>query len=345
MACMSPTDTVTSYNTFGTSEYWDKLVFQCLGYGMKEIPLTVRLKSELVIAFEQKTGPYIVWVAFHGMLANIQSSTSTEARYFASLVPLANCLRLVTYGLSLATDEGLIKSVTREGKPAELLRGPLYYVLILVMCVLVFWRESPVGVISLAMMCGGDGVADIMGRKFGSVKIPYNKNKSWAGSISMFIFGFLISMGRHTHEEKEEIIRYNKVPQSEWAIPWSHHNLSTKEAAFFATGTFRPHPIHPFVDLSGRRHRVGKLEGKKVVYVRCGVNAVAAAQQMLDLFDVTGVVHFGIAGNTNDSMSIGDVSIPEKVAHTGIWNWLVRIFCSRAENVKFIGRTGFPRSV
>ncbi|XP_058182582.1 probable phytol kinase 1, chloroplastic isoform X2 [Rhododendron vialii] len=122
-------------------------------------------------------------------------STSTEARYFASLVPLANCLKLVTYGLSLATDEGLIKSVTREGKPVELLRGPLYYVLILVMCVLIFWRESPVGVISLAMMCGGDGVADIMGRKFGSVKIPYNKNKSWAGSISMFIFGFLISMG------------------------------------------------------------------------------------------------------------------------------------------------------
>ncbi|KAF7113011.1 hypothetical protein RHSIM_RhsimUnG0170100 [Rhododendron simsii] len=168
---------------------------QCLGCGMKGIPLTKRLKSELVIEFEQKTGPYIVWVAFHGMLANIQSSTSTEARYFASLVPLANCLKLVTYGLSLATDEGLIKSVTREGKPAELLRGPLYYVLILVMCVLVFWRESPVGVISLAMMCGGDGVADIMGRKFGSVKIPYNKNKSWAGSISMFIFGFLISMG------------------------------------------------------------------------------------------------------------------------------------------------------
>ncbi|GMP68496.1 hypothetical protein CsSME_00028103 [Camellia sinensis var. sinensis] len=122
-------------------------------------------------------------------------STSTGARYFASLVPLANCLRLVTYGLSLATDEGLIKSVTREGNPEELLRGPLYYVLILILCVLVFWRESPIGVISLAMMCGGDGIADIMGRRFGSVKIPYNKKKSWVGSISMFIFGFLISIG------------------------------------------------------------------------------------------------------------------------------------------------------
>uniref|UniRef100_A0A5B6YX18 phytol kinase n=1 Tax=Davidia involucrata TaxID=16924 RepID=A0A5B6YX18_DAVIN len=122
-------------------------------------------------------------------------SSSTEARYFASLVPLVNCLRLVIHGLSLATDEGLIKSVTREGKPEELLRGPLYYVLILILCALVFWRESPIGVISLAMMCGGDGVADIIGRRFGSLKLPYNQKKSWAGSISMFIFGFLVATG------------------------------------------------------------------------------------------------------------------------------------------------------
>ncbi|XP_050282077.1 probable phytol kinase 1, chloroplastic isoform X2 [Quercus robur] len=77
----------------------------------------------------------------------------------------------------------------------ELLRGPLYYVLILILCALIFWRESPVGLISLAMMCGGDGIADIIGRRFGSLKIPYNQQKSWAGSISMFIFGFLISIG------------------------------------------------------------------------------------------------------------------------------------------------------
>ncbi|XP_040991465.1 probable phytol kinase 1, chloroplastic [Juglans microcarpa x Juglans regia] len=122
-------------------------------------------------------------------------STSTEARYFASFVPLVNCLRLVVHGFSLASDEKLIKSVTREGKPEELLRGPLYYVLVLIVCVLVFWRESPVGLISLAMMCGGDGVADIIGRRFGSMKLPYNQQKSWAGSISMFGCGFLISIG------------------------------------------------------------------------------------------------------------------------------------------------------
>ncbi|GAV69219.1 CTP_transf_1 domain-containing protein [Cephalotus follicularis] len=122
-------------------------------------------------------------------------STSTEARYVASLVPLLNCLKLIINGLSLASDEGLIKSVSREGKPEELLRGPLYYVLALILCAFIFWRESPVGVITLAMMCGGDGIADIMGRRFGSLKIPYNQQKSWAGSISMFVFGFLISIG------------------------------------------------------------------------------------------------------------------------------------------------------
>ncbi|MCE0481229.1 Phytol kinase 1, chloroplastic [Datura stramonium] len=44
-------------------------------------------------------------------------------------VPFTNCLRLVIHGLSLATDEGLIKSVLGR-KSDELLRGPLYYVLV-----------------------------------------------------------------------------------------------------------------------------------------------------------------------------------------------------------------------
>ncbi|KAK8643320.1 hypothetical protein V6N13_012623 [Hibiscus sabdariffa] len=135
---------------------------------------------------------------FSGLLFAISwpiFSNAIEARYFASLVPLVNCLRLVTHGLSSANDQSLIKSVTREGDPKELLRGPLYYVVMLMLCTVLFWRESPVGLISLGMMCGGDGVADIMGRKFGSSKIPYNQVKSWVGSISMFVFGFFISIG------------------------------------------------------------------------------------------------------------------------------------------------------
>lgn len=41
--------------------------------------------------------------------------------------------------------------------PRELLRGPLFYVLALLVSAVFFWRDSPIGMISLAMMCGGDG--------------------------------------------------------------------------------------------------------------------------------------------------------------------------------------------
>ncbi|KAH0931100.1 hypothetical protein HID58_008217, partial [Brassica napus] len=122
-------------------------------------------------------------------------SASTEARYFAAFVPLVNGLRLVVNGLSVSPNSTLIQSVTREGRPEELLKGPLFYVLALLVAAVFFWRDSPTGMISLAMMCGGDGIADIMGRKYGSYKIPYNPRKSLAGSISMFIFGFFISIG------------------------------------------------------------------------------------------------------------------------------------------------------
>ncbi|XP_062184207.1 probable phytol kinase, chloroplastic [Phragmites australis] len=120
-------------------------------------------------------------------------SNSTEARYFAAVVPFLNSIRLLTYGLRLYTDEALVKSVTREGKPEELLKGPLYYVLVLLFSVLVFWRESPIGIVSLSMMSGGDGFADIVGRRYGSLKLPFNEKKSWIGSISMFFSGFLLS--------------------------------------------------------------------------------------------------------------------------------------------------------
>ncbi|KAM6600664.1 hypothetical protein CsatA_020273 [Cannabis sativa] len=160
----------------------------------------------LVSTFDSLTGRNLIQQSLSRKLVHILSglmfmvswpifSTSTSARYFASLVPMVNCLRLLVHGFSLVEDDGLIKSVTRHGNPEELLRGPLYYVIVLILCALVFWRESPVAVISLSMMCGGDGVADIMGRRFGSAKIPYNPDKSLVGSISMFVFGFLVSVG------------------------------------------------------------------------------------------------------------------------------------------------------
>lgn len=44
---------------------------------------------------------------------------------------------------------------------------------------------------------------------------------------------------------------------------------------------------------------------------------------LLTLFRVKGVLHYGIAGNADPQLEIGDVTIPQYWAHTGLWNWQV----------------------
>ena len=57
----------------------------------------------------------------------------------------------------------------------------------LIAVTVVYWRESPTGMVAVALMCGGDGIADIAGRRFGKGNpLPHNRNKSWAGSFAMF---------------------------------------------------------------------------------------------------------------------------------------------------------------
>ncbi len=49
-------------------------------------------------------------------------------------------------------------------------QGPLYYCIVLIFVALLCWRDSPAGVVAISLMCGGDGLADIVGRRFGTVR-------------------------------------------------------------------------------------------------------------------------------------------------------------------------------
>ncbi len=71
--------------------------------------------------------------------------------------------------------------------------------------------------------------------------------------------------------------------------------------------------IERTVDVAGRTHHVGWLEGHEVVLVLAGVsmvNAAAATQAVIDHFDVGGILFSGIAGGVNPDLSIGDVVVP-----------------------------------
>ncbi|KAJ1279805.1 hypothetical protein BS78_04G183800 [Paspalum vaginatum] len=78
------------------------------------------------------------------------------------------------------------------------------------------------------------------------------------------------------------------------------------------------------LDVQGRRFRFGTIGGQSVVMVMTGLsmlNAGLTTQLLLSLFDVKGIVHWGIAGNANEDLQIGDVTIPEYWAHLSLWNW------------------------
>ncbi|KAK7251557.1 hypothetical protein RIF29_34855 [Crotalaria pallida] len=78
------------------------------------------------------------------------------------------------------------------------------------------------------------------------------------------------------------------------------------------------------IDISGRRFRFGAMGDKPVILVMTGlsvINAAITTQLLLSFFNVEGVVHYGIAGNANPSLNIGDVAIPKHWAHLALWSW------------------------
>jgi phytol kinase len=115
------------------------------------------------------------------------------ARWLAALVPLLFTVQFALIGLGVVKDEASVKAMSRNGDRREILRGPLFYGIIFILLTLVFWKDSPIGMTALMLMCGGDGLADILGRGLNSPKLPWNKDKSWAGSLGMLLGGWVLA--------------------------------------------------------------------------------------------------------------------------------------------------------
>jgi len=132
------------------------------------------------------TGPLFVlcWLMF---------DNAPEARWLAALVPFAVTIQFALVGLGKLKDEASVKAMSRTGDPREILRGPLFYGIMFVALTLVFWKESPIGIVALMMLCGGDGIADFIGRRVKSPKLFWSGEKSIAGSLGVFVGGWALS--------------------------------------------------------------------------------------------------------------------------------------------------------
>ncbi|KAK8453976.1 hypothetical protein SEVIR_5G374600v4 [Setaria viridis] len=122
-------------------------------------------------------------------------SSGTYAPFLAALAPGVNIIRMFLLGIGLMKNEAMVKSMSRSGDYRELLKGPLYYATTITFATSVLWRSSPIAIALVCNLCAGDGIADVVGRHLGKEKLPYNPNKSYAGSIAMAVAGFLASVG------------------------------------------------------------------------------------------------------------------------------------------------------
>ena len=135
------------------------------------------------------TGPIFVlcWLMFPDVPPD-------GSRWLAALVPLLITVQFALVGLGLIKDEAAVKAMSRTGDRREILRGPLFYGLVFVALTLIYWKDSLIGIPALMIMCGGDGIADIVGRGLHSPKLPWSREKTVAGSLSVFIGGWLLTM-------------------------------------------------------------------------------------------------------------------------------------------------------
>jgi phytol kinase len=133
------------------------------------------------------TGPIFVlcWLMFTDVFIS---------RWLAALVPLLITAQFALVGTGIVKDEAAVQAMSRTGDRREILRGPLFYGLVFVAVTLIYWKDSLIGIPALMIMCGGDGIADIVGRRFKSAKLPWSPEKTVAGSMSVFLGGWLLTM-------------------------------------------------------------------------------------------------------------------------------------------------------
>jgi phytol kinase len=189
------------------------------------------------------TGPIFVmcWFLFED---------SELARYQAAIIPLLITIQFAAVGLGIVKDQAAVDAMSRNGDRKEILRGPLFYGIVFVLLTILFWRDSPIGIIGLMIMCGGDGLADIVGKKYGKIYLPWSPRKTWAGTLSVFYGGWILTVGimaaysamgvfpHHLAEYFLSITILALIGASIESLPWRDIDNVTVPAAVILLGYF-----------------------------------------------------------------------------------------------------------
>lgn len=123
-----------------------------------------------------------------------------SARFLAATVPLLFVVVLVISGSardSSGNRGALGRALSREGQAREVLQGPLYYSVVLLVTALLLFKGTA-AVVAIIQLCFGDGAAEVFGRKFGKRTqwgLSWTGDKSIAGTLAFAVSAFLGSCG------------------------------------------------------------------------------------------------------------------------------------------------------
>lgn len=100
---------------------------------------------------------------------------------------------LIQKGFFADVNDEAVKTMTRTGDRRELLKGPLYFVIVATICGTLFYKTFE-GVLAMAILGWGDGMAPVIGSRYGKIKYQILSPKSAEGSLTMFVSAFVASL-------------------------------------------------------------------------------------------------------------------------------------------------------
>lgn len=101
-------------------------------------------------------------------------------------------------GKAVGRDRERLVEINKDKKSGEDMEGVLWYLVMMSLAAFFGWRREMAGVVGLAMMSFGDGIAEVVGRRWGDWGRWWgeeDKGKSFAGTAGFLVAGWIGSIG------------------------------------------------------------------------------------------------------------------------------------------------------
>ncbi|GJQ64112.1 MAG: phosphatidate cytidylyltransferase [Melioribacteraceae bacterium] len=118
----------------------------------------------------------------------------SDVTKYLNILPAAIwTILLLIKGISASPNDDAVKTMTRSGDKKELLRGPFYFTLVMIVSG-TFLYKTEAALTAIGILAWGDGMAPVVGSRLGKLKYSLVTEKTLEGSLAFSVFGFLGAM-------------------------------------------------------------------------------------------------------------------------------------------------------